>query len=163
MKTHWNSLHLCHDSKFHNGEPLPTLNVHPDDAFSSSHNATAWFLHCPLPTLASVGQNLMAWVVTELFAYLKWSVTRDRFSSAINITTQNTFTWNDALAIPHEIYGMAGHVRDCDSQQLPVLRCVPHPDITLGAGGKQVRCTTVEDGEIRLGKAWERNKLTARS
>lgn len=47
-------------------------------------------------------------------------------------------TWNDALAIPHELYGIAGHVGDDDSEELPVLWGVPYPNVIFGAGCKQV-------------------------
>lgn len=47
---------------------------------------------------------------------------------------------------------MAGHVGYSDPQQLPVGQRVPHPDVFLGTGGKQLSSATVKKqapGRIR--------------
>lgn len=45
-------------------------------------------------------------------------------------------TTNDAVAISHEVQGIAGHVGDCDAEQLFGFVYVPQPDILLRAGCK---------------------------
>lgn len=45
-------------------------------------------------------------------------------------------TTDDALAISHEVQGIAGHVGYRDAQQLFGFVYVPQPDILLGAGCK---------------------------
>lgn len=47
-------------------------------------------------------------------------------------------TGNDALAVPHEIDAVAGHVGHGNPQQLPVGQRVPHSDVLLGAGGEEL-------------------------
>lgn len=53
-------------------------------------------------------------------------------------------TRNDALAVPHEINAMAGHVGHGDPQQLPVGQRVPYSDVLLGAGGEQLSGAAAE-------------------
>lgn len=45
-------------------------------------------------------------------------------------------TTNDAVAISHEVQGVAGHVGDRDAEQLFGFVYVPQPDILLRAGRK---------------------------
>lgn len=45
-------------------------------------------------------------------------------------------TTNDAVAISHEVQGIAGHVGDRDAEQLLGFVYVPQPDILLRAGRK---------------------------
>lgn len=47
-----------------------------------------------------------------------------------------TRTTDDAVAIAHEVQGVAGHVGDRDAEQLFGFVYVPHPDILLRAGCK---------------------------
>lgn len=43
---------------------------------------------------------------------------------------------------------MAGHVGHGDPQQLPVGQRVPHPDVFLSTGGKQLRSAEWEDNVL---------------
>ena len=49
-----------------------------------------------------------------------------------------TPTTDYALAIPHEVQCIAGHVWDVYSQQLLAGLCVPHTDLAFRTGGKAI-------------------------
>lgn len=61
-------------------------------------------------------------------------------------TPQNVhITRDDALAVPHEINAVTSHVGHGDTQQLPVGQRVPHPDVLLGTGSKELGGTAAKE------------------
>lgn len=84
-----------------------------------------------------------------------WKKVKSIFSSQLSAKNSNAAaclvsepclplirTTDDAVAISHEVQGIAGHVGYRDAEQLFGFVYVPQPDILLRAGRKQFRCPT---------------------